>query len=94
MDSTPSEALAAAEAGRGIVKLTGPQSVADPRPAHISPAIRELGVERVVDAAKNLRALELNGHFETPAWWQEMGRLRDAVDDLTTLDRALTKRGA
>jgi len=65
-----------------------------PKTRHISPAIRELGVERVVDAAKNLRALELNGHFETPAWWQEMGRLRDAVDDLSTLDRALTKRGA
>ena len=62
---------------------------------HISPAIRELGVERVLDAAKNLRALELNGHeMESSAWWQEMGRLRDAVDDLSTLDRALTKRGA
>lgn len=63
-------------------------------PRHISPAIRELGVERVLDAAKNLRALELNGHFETPPWWQEMGRLRDAVDDLTRLDAAMSKRGA
>ncbi len=63
----------------------------DKRPRHISPAIRELGVERVLDAAKNLRALELNGHeMESPTWWSEMGRLRDAVDDLARLDAALS----
>lgn len=57
---------------------------------HISPAIREHGVERVLDAARDLRAVELAGEFESPAWWAEMARLRDAVDDLTALDRALT----